>query len=365
LQKVLDEGSSRNMKIKNISFRNYKRFVAEKDISFLNSAGNVNDLTLIVGNNGTGKSSLLQAIVALIAPLTRDRFEASTLDWDGFEFRFIQTGQMPLHIQAAIEFSDSELAETVQFAKKLNDFGDKVVIPNKNREVTVKFDFEKNKPLVFGEKENIHQFSGYQYAKKLTSFEPDKTKLFEKVGNIYWYTEQRNSYNINDIFNNETPQIDSIRSFLSSAYNFHIAITENRRKLEKGEFDFYAKLSKLYSSIFTDRKFLGSTPRFDLFEKSPVPDFFLTDGKNQYELSEMSAGERAIFPILMDFARYNINHSIIIIDEVELHLHAPLQQAFIRALPLLGHNNQFILTTHSDNVAVMFDESENQIIRLK
>jgi len=353
------------MKIRNIEFRNYKRFVTEKNISFLNSDGKVNDLTLVVGNNGTGKSSLLQAIVAMIAPLVRDKFDASTIDWDGFEYRFIQSGRMPLYIQAAIEFSESELEETVHYAQKLNEYGEQSDTPNKNKEVTVQFDYHRNKPVVLGEKGNFFQFFGYQYAKKLTSFEPDKIRLFEKVGNIYWYTEQRTFYNVNDVFNREAHQIDSIRSFLSSAYNFHIAITENKRKLEKGEFDFYEKLSKLYSAIFTDRKFVGSTPRFDLFEKSPAPDFFLTDGKNQYELSEMSAGERAIFPILMDFARYNINHSIIIIDEIELHLHAPLQQAFIRALPQLGQNNQFILTSHSDNVAVMFDESENQIIRLK
>ena len=354
------------MKIKNIKLRNYKRFVAEKDISFLNSDGKVNDLTLIVGNNGTGKSSLLQAIVAVIAPLTRERFEASTIDWNGFEYRFIQNGQMPLLLQATIEFSECELEETVNYAKKLNEYGDELDIPNKNKEVSVKFDYTKNKSVVLGKGDgNFHQFSGHQYASKLTSFEPNRTKLFENVGNIYWYTEQRNSYNVNDIFNEEIVQIDSIRSFLSSAYNFHIAITEKGRELREGEFDFYDKLSKLYSTVFTDRKFIGTAPRFDLFEKSTAPDFFLTDGKNQYELSEMSAGERAIFPILMDFARYNINNSIIIIDEIELHLHAPLQQAFIRALPKLGKNNQFILTTHSDNVAVMFDESENQIIRMK
>lgn len=353
------------MKIKHIELRNYKRFVAEKNISFLNSAYKVNDLTLIVGNNGTGKSSLLQAIVALIAPLTRDRFTATNIDWSGFEYRFLQSGNLPLHIQAAIEFSESELEETMNYAQKLNELGDKVGTPNRSKDVFVKFDYEKQKPVVIGQRDDFSLFSGYQYAKKLTAFEPDKTKLFEKVGNIYWYTEQRTSYNVNDIFSKEIPQIDSIRSFLSSAYNFHIALTQKKRVLSEGEFDFYEKLSKLYSTIFTDRKFVGSTPRFDLFEKSTAPDFFLTDGKNQYEISEMSAGERAIFPILMDFARYNINNSIIIIDEIELHLHAPLQQAFVRALPQLGQNNQFILTTHSDNVAVMFDESENQIIRLK
>ena len=353
------------MKIKEIEFRNYKRFVEEKKITFLNSDNQVNGLTLIVGNNGTGKSSILQAIVAMIAPLTRDRFDASSIDWDGFEYRFIQSGRMPLHIKATIEFSEIELDETLSHAHKLNKLGDKSGIPNKNKEVVIKFDPERKRALVTGNQGNFFQFFGHQYAKKLTAFKTDKSNLFENAGNIYWYTEQRNSYSINDVYNKEALHINSIRSFLASAYNFHIAVTERKRELGKGEFDFYENLSDFYSAVFTGRKFVGTTPRFDVFEKSQAPDFFLTDGKNQYELSEMSAGERAIFPILMDFARYRINNSIIIIDEVELHLHAPLQQAFIRALPQLGQNNQFILTSHSDEIANMFDEDENQIIRLK
>jgi AAA15 family ATPase/GTPase len=320
---------------------------------------------LIVGNNGTGKSTILQAIVAMIAPLTRDRFDVSAIDWGGFEFRFIQSGRMPLHIQATIEFSENELEETLSHAKKLNELGDKSGIPNKNRVVDLRFDLNKKRAIALGKEGNFFQFFGHQYAKKLTSLGRNKAKLFKNVGNIYWYTEQRTSYSINDVYNKEALHLNSIRSFLASAYNFHIAITEGKRNLGRGEFDFYENLSNLYSKVFTDRKFVGSSPRFDLFEKSPAPDFFLTDGKNQYELSEMSAGERAIFPILMDFARYNINNSIILIDEVELHLHAPLQQAFIRALPQFGQNNQFILITHSDHVAVMFNEDENQIIRLR
>jgi predicted ATP-dependent endonuclease of OLD family len=64
----------------------------------------------------------------------------------------------------------------------------------------------------------------------------------------------------------------------------------------------------------------------------------------------------------VDFANLRINNSIVIIDEIELHLHPPLQQAFFRALPNLGKNNQFIITTHSDYVPMITDESN--IIRL-
>jgi predicted ATP-binding protein involved in virulence len=120
----------------------------------------------------------------------------------------------------------------------------------------------------------------------------------------------------------------------------------------------------MYAKVFPDRKFVGPAPRFDIYEKSKAPDFFLWDGHSQYEISGMSAGERAVFPILMDFARWNINNSIIIIDELERHLHPPLQQTLVRALSEIGLNNQFIYTTHSNSVISMFDENENQIIRL-
>ena len=348
------------MKIKEITLRNYKRFVEQKTI-FFHKDGEINDMTLIVGNNGTGKSSLLQAIVMMIAPLTRDHFSVEDIDWSGFEYRFIQSGgRMPLKVEATIDFSEEELNETVLYAEILKKMGKNLHIPNKNKKVKVFFDYKNRKPFTKDPK-NYCQFSGYQYAKQLTAFEADKSKLFEKVGNIYWYTEQRTSYSVNNMFEGDVSQLDAIRSFLANTYSFHIAL-ERGRELKAGEFDFYKKISDLYSTVFPDRKFVGATPRFDIYEKSTAPDFFLNDGKNDYELSEMSAGERAIFPILMDFARYNINKSIIISDEIELHLHAPLQQAFIRALPKLGHNNQFILTTHSENVATMFDK--DQFIRL-
>ncbi len=352
------------MKIKSISLEHFKKFIEKKEFSFCNSDGEVNDITLIVGNNGTGKSSVLQAIVAMIAPLTRDSFKASDINWSGFEYRFLQTGRMPLQIKATVEFSDLEIHETISLAKKLISKGEKLLMPGGSNEISLSFDYAKETANAKIAK-SYFQFSGYQYAKKLTAYEPDKSKLFENVGNIYWYTEQRTSNSNNNLFDNEDLQINSIRNFLSSAYNFHLAIEQGKITLQSGQFDYYDSLAKLYQTVFPERKFLGSVPRFDLLEKSEAPDFFLHDGKNEYELSEMSAGERAIFPILMDFARYNINNSIIIIDEIELHLHAPLQQALIRALPKLGKNNQFILTSHSDAVTVMFDENENQIIRLK
>lgn len=355
------------MKIKNITLQNYKRFVTAKTFSFTNLSGEVNDTTLIVGNNGTGKSSILQAIVALVASAVREGFIPENLDWSGYEYRHLQSGRFPLKMEAEIIFSTEEITATQEYAKRLKEMDVRLgSIPSSLKNVTLSLDFHLRKVVANkGTAAAFFQFSGYQYAKRLATFTPNKNTLFEKVGNIYWYSEQRNSYNLSNLLETELPQIDFIRSFLSSAYNYHLGIVQGKRTMREGEFDFYAKLESLYKKVFEGHSFIGSTPRFDVYEESKVPDFFLSDGKNQYELSGMSAGERAIFPILMDFARWNIHHSIIIIDEIELHLHPPLQQALVRLLPTLGEDNQFIFTTHSNSVAAMFDETENQIIRLE
>ena len=358
------------MKIKNLTLQNYKRFVRPKTFSFCNSIGEVNEISLITGNNGTGKTSILQAIVLLVGTASRHSFDPELLDWPGQEYRHLQTGRRPLKIEGKILFGKDEMESTVSFANRLIENGVNLGgLPSELEEISVAFDYNSKKAIVKNLRRRAaaaayYQFSGYQYAKRLASITPDKSQLFEKVGNIYWYNEQRNSYNLSNLLDNEVPQIDFIRTFLSSSYTYHQAVERGDRKIREGEFDFYAKLHELYKKVFPGRSFVGPSPRFDVYEQSSAPDFFLFDGRNEYEISGMSAGERAIFPILMDFARWNINHSIIIIDEIELHLHPPLQQSLIRALPTLGHNNQFIITSHSNYVASMFDEEENEIIRL-
>lgn len=357
------------MKIKNIRLRNYKKFVEPVEFSFTDSDGEVNEKTLLVGNNGTGKSSILQAIVYLIALATKGKeFTDQSLDWEGFEYRFLQTGQMPLQIEAEILFEVDEIAATREYAEKLRNFGKNLgAAPTQHSSLILSLDFENRKVAARKNTEsrasagNFFQFSGYQYAKTLAQLIPNKNQLFERVGDIFWYTEQRNSYSFSKYSPLDTQQLDFLRKFLVSISYYHSDIVNGERVVEADEFDLYAKLEELYQRVFPDRKFIGAKPNY----ADPLnPYFFLHDGKNRYELSGMSAGERAIFPILMDFARLNINNSIIIIDEVELHLHPPLQQQFIRALTRLGNNNQFIFTSHSSIVTVMFNESKNQIIRL-
>lgn len=360
------------MKIREITVRNYKKFIETKPIPFYDEDGNVNDMNLLLGDNGSGKTSVLQAIVATVAPLTRSGFHAEELDWSGFDYRFIQSGRAPLKIEIKVDLKQSEIEATQSFFDKLKKMDDQnrfTIRPGNKGTITLRFDYRKRRPVA--DRQDLYQLYGYQYAKQLSQFVPNTSELFDKVGSIFWYTENRNSFSLSSPFSvsrdsaEKTNSLDDIRSSLANHYYYHLAVSQGRKPKEGGQqVDFYERLDQLYRRVFPNRHLVGAAPRYDesLDDHNSTPDFFLSDGTNQYEISEMSAGERAIFPILMDFARYNINNSIIIIDEIELHLHSPLQQALVRALPLLGNNNQFILSSHSDNVVVMFNEEE--IIRL-
>lgn len=358
------------MKIREITVRNYKKFIGPRTISFCDADGNVNDMNLVLGENGSGKTSILQAIVATIAPLTRPGFQAKDLDWNGFNYRYIQSGRTPLRVEIKVDLSQREIRATQSYYDRLKEMDDQErlrIRPSQRETVSLSLDYARRKTVAESD-ETLFQLYGYQYAKQLAQFEINPLSLFDEIGSIFWYTENRNAFSLSSPFVENDHQdrdnsLDAIRSSLTKFYYSHLDLSVGRRTLREGEVDYYEKLDQLYHRVFPTRHLEGVAPRFDdAMGNHDVPDFFLSDGQNQYELSEMSAGERAIFPILMDFARYNINNSIIIIDEIELHLHSPLQQALVRALPLLGNNNQFILTSHSDNVVVMFNEDE--IIRL-
>jgi predicted ATPase len=191
--------------------------------------------------------------------------------------------------------------------------------------------------------------------------------VFENVGTVFWYTEHRTSTSLtadvvmpldrDDADGNGRGQgglrfdEDLLRRRLADLMQFHSRVERREYQLRAGQRDLFADFERVYATLFPSRRFEGSVPRSDVDEVLEEPWFFLYDGHHQYELSEMSGGERAIFPVLFDFANWQINHSVVLIDEIELHLHPPLQQALVRALPELGRNNQFIITTHSDWIA--------------
>lgn len=334
------------MKIKEITLQNYKRFVQKQAISFCDEDGEVNDMTLIVGDNGSGKSSVLQAIVAIVGTAC-GRFEhPSDLVWQGFEYDKLQPNKADsVRVEVELLLSDEEFQPIEKKWYDYHQSGDYTICPN----LFLNLEYSK-KNVTHSIGNYYHDEDGNEVFSKYES----KDKKFPKLSSIYWYTEQRNSFSLNNPKSNVN-DIATLRSRLVKLSNIHGHIVSGRIVLKENEKDNFIALETIYNRIFPNRKFLGAIPQNDI---DAPEEFWLTDGNNRYELAEMSAGECAIFPVLMDFALLNINNSILIIDEIELFLHPPLQQALVRALPKLGKNNQFIITTHSRSVAALFTDEQ-------
>ena len=334
------------MKIKEITLQNYKRFVEPKTISFCDEEGEVNDMTLIVGDNGSGKSSVLQAIVSVIGTACGRFTKPDELVWTGFEYDKLRPNKADsVRVEMELLLADEEFQ---LIEKKWYDYhqsGDYTICPNLFLN------------LEYSEKNVTHSIENYYHdedGNEIFTKYKSKDKKFPKLGSIYWYTEQRNSFSLSNAKSNVS-DIETLRTRLVKLSNIHGHIVSGRIVLKENEKDNFIALETIYNRILPNRKFIGAIPQNDI---DAPEEFWLTDGNNRYEIAEMSAGERAIFPILMDFALMSINNSIIIIDELELHLHPPLQQVLIRALPKLGENNQFIITTHSRSVAALFTDEQ-------
>lgn len=344
------------MKVQSIELKHFKKF-RELKLDFTDQeTGLAKDLIVLVGMNGSGKTSILQAIAATLGVANGRLQKLSDLDWPGFNYEILGNnwGIFAPEVTLQIQFSSSEIQAVDEFQRQLQDMGHDLQPPGNENIVKLKW---KNDQVRAGKAAEFFQFKGREYAKQLRRSEG--FQVFERVGTILWYSDHRTSTNLT--FENQQHKLemtdDNLRNRLSQWQQSHQLIEAGKLQLRPGDQDIYAEIEKAYKTVFPERDFAGPMPRSEIDQVLSPSWFYFYDGKNYYEISEMSGGERSTFPILVDFVNWNIHNSVILIDEIELHLHPPMQQALLRALSKLGKNNQFIITTHSDYVEQLVPEA--------
>jgi predicted ATPase len=341
------------MKVQSLQLKYFKKFRSSPSFDFTDpETGLARDIIVLIGMNGAGKTTLLQAIAATLGRATGRLKEPSDLEWAGFNYELLGSnwGRFEPEVTLKVQFSSLELEAVQDFHQKLQEMGRDLQPPAQKHIVTLKW---QNGRVQADSASELFQFKGREYAKQLLRSEG--FQVFERVGTILWYTEQRTSTSLTtedpdrkleitqDLLRDSEALLRSADR-LSKWRQFHQDIELGKiQHLRQGQKDLYAKVERTYKTVFPERSFEGPVLRENVDDILSEPWFYLYDDKHQYEISEMSGGERAIFPMLMDFASWNIHNSVILIDEIELHLHPPMQQALLRALPKLGTNNQFII----------------------
>jgi len=355
------------MKLRRIQIENFKRF-DEFDLD-LTSNGAAEKLKLVLGDNGSGKSTFLQAIALPLSMAMEVVRDVTDFEWVGFVPGRYNVGGEPL-IRLDVEFDDDELEATASIAEQWDQSRPQFMRDEKpfhapGTSKVVRLELKGNR-LSASSAEEMYQFKGRSYARRLMKTGVDVRDQFQSLPGLFWFDQYRNL---------GSARHEPEENGLGGRQSYDIGVSKLRKYLigwyfqkrsEKGEKPYNIDLlEERFAKVFPGRKFLGVEPMPGI--DSPTSDdfyFLLRDAeKNTYDIEEMSAGEQAVMPILYEFIRQRIGKSLVLIDEVDLNLHPPAAQLFASQLLRIAPDCQFIVTTHSEAVTTVF--APDEIIRLQ
>ena len=234
-----------------------------------------------------------------------------------------------------------------------SDFRESKQITAPSDSSIVTLTYEQNKLTSSEGIPGVHQFLGRYYVTALSKSDSSLRELYGKLGDIFWFDQHRNlgsasarRFNDYDDSNGVVESwrtgVENLREFLIGWWSYHTSHDKSYGK------DYIPELESGFQRVFPDRRFIGTAPKQSNSAKGMGDFYFLIQsGSKVYDLAEMSSGEQSIFPLLYEFVRLDISQSIVLIDELELHLHPPEQQRLLTSLSKIGPNCQFIVTTHS------------------
>jgi hypothetical protein len=183
------------MKLKRVAIKNFKG-VREAEFSMEDKAHIPRPLTALLGDNGSGKTSILQAIALTLSMATRRTRNLSSFNWHGFlPERVSSVG--PTFVELVVAFEPEEITLTSELFEAWQESLPseqkqllKIVPPSQHSEVKLRFEQGRiSSPQGFGA---VNQFLGRYYVKALKDTRPELRERFAKLGDIFWFDQHRN-----------------------------------------------------------------------------------------------------------------------------------------------------------------------------
>ncbi|KEO81867.1 AAA family ATPase [Tumebacillus flagellatus] len=349
------------MKIRSISIRNFKR-IKELDLSFVDEkTGLVRPITTIFGDNGSGKTTVLQAIAYVVSMATGQRDSNRPFYWHGFDPNRIET-HGPTKIEIEIELIEDEIEAThdifAQWEKEQKSPGS--FLPPENDRIIKVIYSDGVDHVGNADNGNEEQLLGRYFLSEITNLKKNiRMQYLDRTGDVFWFDQYR-SFGADGFveLDEQTQQIGWEAGVAGLRENLIGWWMQRQYSSKPSESDFINTLEKGFQRVFKGASFAGLEAMPTKRAPKPTDFYFLIERDNtQYDISEMSSGEQAVFMILYNFVRQHISRSIVLIDELELHLHAPEQQTLYHSLRKIGPDCQFIITSHSSYLADIIPEA--------
>lgn len=318
---------------------------SEKNIDINLNGRNV----VITGANGSGKTTLLKKLHESIkVMLTRNHQEYENYT-NNLNYQQLQ---LNLHLSGSNEHQ--QIQSQIEYIKKwLNDNNPSLDLEISNiNNFIINFNNFKAINLIF----EAMRINNIQVATSTTSIQIEKDNIrqnYRQHGNQIMQLGMRLEQHL-----------------LNLKFNESLAGYEEKDEIKAKKFsdwfkNFNEQLTFLFEGIDTRLKFNIDTRKFSILQN-----------ERDFTFQELSSGYQAIFNIyaelLMSSEMFDVPpnelEGIVIIDEIDVHLHISLQRIilpfFMKAFP----NIQFIVSTHSPFVitstdnTVVFDLTKNELI---
>lgn len=313
-------------------------------------------LNVFIGSNGAGKTSILEAVVRSLNYLTQvftkgSIFKDFTSSDINYNYSFAATNLQIMYLQR--KSSDIPLFFGDEKLKGKSTIFSKNGIYNKEEEIDLFINniTDSNLPIP------ILKF--YSTDRNVTKYTENKeSKIYRTAQLEVWenikYNNTSYSKFLNWFFENETHELRFKRD--QEDFNAELpALKVVRKVINKAFLKLHKKDFLIKSNQF---KRAGSNEL--------IPTIVLQDKETKQELdiSSLSDGEKTILTLIADIA-YNLSianpegktteeilssKGIVLIDEIDAHLHPTWQREIVPLLLDLFPSIQFFVTTHSPQI---------------
>ncbi|MDR3347499.1 MAG: AAA family ATPase [Helicobacteraceae bacterium] len=352
---------------------------------------NVGKSLLVTGDNGSGKTRVLQALAFCYSMVTNINDELIIFDWSNFSRKLVDLGEVHIKIDIEMDIDEynavlevNKIAfEKSRFGREYKQINELPTIHNEQTLITVELreNFDSFARMFMGLERNLRQYnkpliSGRNYLDQLFLERIIDNAQYERysrdIGGIYWFDHDRDApylqqkkldvisdslylkqKTLSPIYDNGKANWHNIVSavvFLRNRLSEWFALTfrqpEYKERIKRVE-DFFAK-------NFSEIHLLGPSPD----KYGNTGDFFVRYKGENFELSELSGGELAMLKLAILAVDRLIYKSAVLIDEIELHLSEVEQKRLFINLPILFPSSQFIITSHSRYFADHFADND-------
>ncbi len=331
------------MFVKKIKIKNFRLFGNERqfevdDFNVPNDKDNGSGLTVFVGENACGKSSLLDAIALPLLSYKADGFSLDDLNDPNYSSFIEVIANAGFKVDGTMPNSSFN-AKGFSFEGKIRLRGSKAYLSSLvvSDQKYIKADGE-NKPLDTSPdlRVNVNNpFKGARFNENDILF-LDRNRTFQTRSGTYNLTRFDR---LMEDFNYQYIKAQKDNSDDINAHLDEIKKHVNNKFLENA----IAKFKEISGSKIT----LSFIDNWKPFERC----FFAEkkDLQHQISIAKLGSGYEMIFALLYSFflSQQGNKQLIILIDEPELHLHPSLQENFVQVLLEFAKSAQVILTTHS------------------